>query len=175
MTARPLLRHTIAQLEELFATKRTLADVLKELEAELQFRHVPRAVSLLAKVRAVSKGGNLPAPPKLRSFPRQPEISSAATSVVIPLATTVVPVVQAKSAPPTGEDVPTITLEEAYKLLRATAGSSWAEIEQVRRFLVQRAHPDNLAELSADKRTVVQADVKRANMAYSVILQSKIK
>jgi len=47
MTARPLLRHTVAQLEEMFAARPSDTGTLKALDTELQFRNVPRATALL--------------------------------------------------------------------------------------------------------------------------------
>jgi hypothetical protein len=47
----------VSQLEELFVKSKSDADVLRQLENELQYRQVPRAVALLAKVRAVMRGG----------------------------------------------------------------------------------------------------------------------
>lgn len=47
---RPLMRQNIAQLEALFETLRGDPGTLRQLEHELQNRHVPRAVTLLAEV-----------------------------------------------------------------------------------------------------------------------------
>jgi hypothetical protein len=55
VSSRPLMQHKIGQLEELFSNSGTDVQSLKELEEELQSRHVPRAVKLLAKVQAVLK------------------------------------------------------------------------------------------------------------------------
>ena len=49
---RPLMRQNIAQLEALFETLRGDPGTLRQLEHELQNRHVPRAVTLLAEVQA---------------------------------------------------------------------------------------------------------------------------
>jgi DnaJ-domain-containing protein 1 len=45
------MRHTIADLEQLFDALKTDLKTLKALEEELQHRQTPRAVALLAKVR----------------------------------------------------------------------------------------------------------------------------
>jgi DnaJ-class molecular chaperone len=68
-----------------------------------------------------------------------------------------------------------MTVEDAYKILRATASSTWESIEQSRRQLVQKAHPDNVVGLSADKRTAIQSEAKRVNVAYNVLRQVKIE
>ena len=50
---RPLMQHGVGQLEEMFAKGKSDPKVLKNLELELQYRQVPRAVALLAEVQAV--------------------------------------------------------------------------------------------------------------------------
>jgi len=57
MISRPLLRSTIVEPEALFAAKRTNTDTLNALQTELQFRNVPRATALLAKVKTALGGG----------------------------------------------------------------------------------------------------------------------
>lgn len=64
---RPLMQSRIGDLEELFASSRGNRDVLKQLEHELQFRQVPRALTLLeqvqqAKASAVATTGVAAAP-----------------------------------------------------------------------------------------------------------------
>ena len=54
---RPLMQHGVGQLEEMFAKGKADAKVLKQLEHELQYRQVPRAVALLAEVQAAMNGG----------------------------------------------------------------------------------------------------------------------
>jgi hypothetical protein len=49
---RPLMQHGVGQLEQLFATSKADAKVLKQLENELRYRQVPRAVALLAEVQS---------------------------------------------------------------------------------------------------------------------------
>jgi hypothetical protein len=49
---RPLMQHGVAQLEQLFASSKSDTKVLKQLENELRYRQVPRAVSLLSEVQA---------------------------------------------------------------------------------------------------------------------------
>jgi len=64
--ARPLMQHGVGQLEEMFAKGKADAKVLKQLENELQYRQVPRAVALLAEVQAAMYGG---APDAFAAFP----------------------------------------------------------------------------------------------------------
>src|SRR5665213_1198955 len=150
MTARPLLRHTVAQLEEMFAAKPSDTGTLKALDTELQFRNVPRATALLRKVKSALTGGSLLVPsvqPELFTSARVP-ILSIAQPIMTPPAV-ILPKAVAKPAPPVAE-IPPMALDEAYKALRVTAGASWAEVEQSRFKIVQRAHPDTVAELSAE-------------------------
>jgi len=162
---RPLLSNNVTQLEELFEAERTDADALMELEAELTNRRVPRAVTLLAKVRAALKDGSTSdvsrsIPIQRQLFDGRPATASMPANAV-PLSQT-----PAKPAPPPVAEIPAMPVEEAYKILHATPGSSWAAIEETRRKLVERSHPDNLANLSAEKRTGVRSGAKRANAAY---------
>lgn len=86
---RPLMQHGVGQLEQLFAASKADAKVLKQLENELRYRQVPRAVALLAEVQSalysqpakesspLSTGGKTDAPPKseiLRPPPVQPPL-----------------------------------------------------------------------------------------------------
>lgn len=57
--ARPFIQHRIDALEDLFAKSKNDLKVLRQLEHELKHRQVPRAVTLLVKVRAALK----PLPP----------------------------------------------------------------------------------------------------------------
>jgi hypothetical protein len=71
--ARPLMQRGVAQLEELFAKSKTDPKVLSQLEHELQYRQVPRAVALLAEVQEAMHGATAAA-----ASPRAPEAASAA-------------------------------------------------------------------------------------------------
>jgi hypothetical protein len=72
---RPLMQHGIGQLETLFASSKVNLKVLKQLEHELQFRQVPRALALLEQVQAaIPTAGSAPAPAETGSVPvKQPE------------------------------------------------------------------------------------------------------
>ena len=58
MTARPYIGKTIVELEGLFAASKADPETLKRLAQELEHRNVPRAVSLLARVKAAANGKN---------------------------------------------------------------------------------------------------------------------
>lgn len=116
---RPLMQHGVGQLEQLFASSKTDQKVLKQLESELRFRQVPRAVSLLAEVQAAlysppvaqpkrSKvlapaddlGGILSSPPvqpPLWGLPLAEDVDARAKPPLSPLATTSSPLA---STPP---------------------------------------------------------------------------
>lgn len=55
---RPLMRQGIAQLEALYSASATDLKSLKQLQHELKFRQVPRAVSLLEKVEKAFAGSS---------------------------------------------------------------------------------------------------------------------
>ncbi|SFO09534.1 hypothetical protein SAMN05216386_2615 [Nitrosospira briensis] len=67
-----------------------------------------------------------------------------------------------------------MSVDEAYKILKATSSSTWEAIEQARRQIVQQAHPELLAALGSAQRADVEAKAKRANAASAVLRQSRI-
>lgn len=178
MTARPLLRHSVGQLEELFTQKSADTETLNALAAELQHRSVPRATALLRKVTIALKRGN----PMVQSAPAAvfvPPLIVQAQPTSMPRPP--VPKVQRAAILPktildplkTSTESARMSLEDAYKVLRVTSTASWAEVEQARVKIVQRAHPNAVAELSAEKRAALQAEAKRANAAYASIAASR--
>lgn len=64
-----------------------------------------------------------------------------------------------------------MSIDEAYKILKATSCSTWQTIEQNRRQLVQRAHPERVATLDPERRAHAETEAKRANAAYAVLHQ----
>jgi curved DNA-binding protein CbpA len=64
-------------------------------------------------------------------------------------------------------------LEDAYKLLKATPGSTWESIEQTRRLLVMASHPEKLKGLAEAKRVQVMAEASRVNAAYAVLSRAR--
>lgn len=160
---RPLMQLGVGDLEALFSKSKTDVEVLKQLEHELQYRQVPRAVALLAQVRAATYGVTPAAPAvvltPLASAPRQPTPPTAPA-----------PTPAAKAPQPA---VPVMPLEDAYKLLKSTAGSTWESIEQTRRQLVQQSHPARLKSLSPEKRVQVLAEAKRVNAAYDALCRAR--
>lgn len=189
--SRPLMQYGVGQLEEMFANGRTDPKVLKRLENELQFRQVPRAVSLLAEVQAAKHGATPAAQPSPPPAPRQtqpgapeqpnlweaaaPPTASVASPKVSPLRQapqlgTKEPAEKSSSAQPPAQVMP---LEDAYKLLKATASSTWESIEQTRRQLVQLSSPGRLMALNPEKRSQALVEAKQINAAYAAISQAR--
>jgi hypothetical protein len=189
--ARPLMQHGVGQLEELFAKSQTDQQVLKQLEHELQYRQVPRAVALLAEVQAARYGlapaatqpvPKAPAPvavvpppqPSLWDAQPLPAIRPAApppTVIAAPVAarSALAPAPARAATPP----APVMPLEDAYKLLKATPGSTWEAIEQTRRLLVQTSHPETLRNHSESKRSQALEEANRVNAAYAALSQAR--
>lgn len=183
MTQRPLMQTGIELLERLFRGSKDNATELAKLEAELSHRSTQRAVSLLrlvrlaqrqlaqsgqgdSKVRTTSEPDLFdtaaPPPPKL---PHE-DIEDPAFSKRMKPPTPLAPV-----APPIPE---AMTVDEAYRVLKVTASSTWEAIEQARRELVQRASPENIERVSHEKRAALLAETKKANAAYRVLAQVRI-
>lgn len=174
--ARPLQQLGIVGLEDLFAKSEVELQVLRDLEYELRHRQVPRARSLLVKVRAAIKAvpttaTSVAAPPHLPE-PLGQVGSDLFEAEHVP-----------RQEPKTGEpakvkspawaagELPAISLSDAYKALKATPGSSWESIELTRRQLVQRASPVVAID---EKRRQLQRDAERINGAYRVIALDRL-
>ena len=190
---RPLMLHGVGQLEEIFAKGKADAKLLKQLEHELQYRQVPRAVALLAEVQAAMYGEaaaqqsvGMPAPPPARApapVPQQPGLweCPATPPVVAPPPTapvrTVTPAVPPPEPPPAtkkpSSSTPAMPLDDAYKVLKATPGATWDSIEQTRRTLVQQSHPSRWKALNVEKRAQVLAEANRVNAAYAALSQAR--
>ncbi len=185
---RPLTRHTIAELETLLASSKGNDTVLEHLAHELQFRQVPRAIGLLREVqtalsatepsagklgldttgpvqhrldmRAAPSPGT---PPTLAAKPPAPGGTSNSEALLVALAT--------------HPNCPALTMsvEDAYKALGVTQASTWESIEQIRRQLVRRAHPEHLAPMSKEKRAQAQVEAKWVNAAYLVLMQHRAR
>lgn len=187
---RPLIQHGVGQLEEMFAEGKADPKLLKQLENELQYRQVPRAVALLAEVQASMYGGTpaatqvplVPAPhsaprPAPEPVSRQPDLWSRPATLPFVILPTVVrtgaPEVNPQELPPVTKAppalVPAMPLEDAYKVLNATPGVSWESLEQTRRTLVQQSHPSRGKALSAEKRAQALAEASRVNAAYATL------
>lgn len=188
---RPLMQHGVGQLKEMFASGKADPRVLKQLETELQYRQVPRAVALLAEVQAAMYGGTValqvptvPAPPPARApapapVSQQPDLwgrYAAPPIVAAPPATPIragTPAVKPPEAPPVATSPPAMPLDDACRILKATPGATWESIEQTRRSLVQQSHPSRWKTLSAEKRAQTLTEARRVNAAYAALSQAR--
>lgn len=177
---RPLMQHGVGQLETLFASSKVNLKVLKQLEHELQFRQVPRALALLEQVQAaIPTAGSAPAPAETGSVPvKQPDLWTQ-TPTVQPT-TTPPPSVQRPAGQPTTpvsrpaavvtpRPGSNMTFDDACKVLKVLPTSPWQEVERARCQLVQPSHPDHVASLTPERRDQIRAEARRVNAAYAVM------
>ena len=175
---RPLMRVGVGQLEDLFNKSKSDQAMLRQLEHELQYRQVPRAVALLGEVQAVLYGA-LPSthpaaattsadqPGLWDQTTQQPELTTAPP---IPRERPVVRPLPAFSAEkPAALPPMAVSVEDAYKVLKATSGSTWESIEQTRRVLVQQCHPERLKAMTPERRSSALADARWVNAAYDTL------
>lgn len=176
---RPLMQLGIMELESLFAKSRRDMQALRNLEAELQHRQVPRARSLLEKVLTAIEAANAvtptdaPAPLTIGRTPTgQAELELSDPSRSDGPVTALTKPIGTKPAEQTRNELPSISLVEAYKLLKASPGSNWESIESARRQLVQRASPEIAP---AEQRVRLQEEADRVNAAYRTIVAARAR
>lgn len=181
---RPLIQLGVGNLETLLAKSNADVKVLKQLEHELQYRQVPRAVALLAEVQAAMSrvesvsSATTPLNPAPAPVPQQQSLlDRPATPAAIPRSTE--PGVKAPAPTPIPKTPqaaqPLMSLDDAYKLLKVTAGSTWESIELTRRQLVQQSDPARLKLMSPEKRMQTLAEAKRVNAAYGTLSQARCR
>lgn len=187
---RPLKQHDVGQLEELFAKGKAEPKVLKQLENELRYRQVCRALALLAEVKAATSGGavapgmpSVAAPPAARRpgsapVPKQPGLWERSAAPPVVAASQVAPVRAATSSTKSPEPshtsqsacpVQVMPLDVAYKILKASPQATSESIEQTRRMLVEQSHPSLWKTLSAEKRAQALTDARQANVAHATM------
>lgn len=181
--SRPFIQLGVGELEALFAKSRADVEALKQLVDELQYRQVPRAVALLARVKAEIHG-TLPSKPAASSpKPKQPELWELPPSIAPgpvesspppprPEKPAIAPTLQ-RAAKPSHPASPVLPLQDAYKLLRATPASTWESIEHIRRQLVQESYPTRLKSLNPEQQVQALADAKKVNAAYAVLSEAR--
>lgn len=199
---RPLARLGVDELEALFETSKHDLPALKRLIAELTHRNVPRAIALVVKAqkmlmfleshRAELALGASTAEFATRGLAGTPMPTQNGFDFDIPKFTpTDLPKRQPNQMPsgaglqPRPVVLPVIavpvlepeqimmSIEHAYRILKATSASSWDAIEFSRRQLVARAQPDCVAKLEPAKRKTLQDEAREANIAYKVLLHSR--
>lgn len=190
---RPLMQHGVGQLEEMFAKENADPKVLNQLENELHYRQVPRAVALLAEVQAAMYGATrtlplvVPAQPPQPSTPvaaqvdmwhQPPEVPAGSPPAVIPSRPVAVTATHDAETTPPRRPQPAaqaIPAEHAYKLLKVTPASAWESIEQIRQQLVQLSHPARTRHLGPEQRAQALAEAKRVNGAYLMLSQLRCR
>jgi hypothetical protein len=179
--SRPLIQLGIMELEALFAKSRRDTQVLRNLEAELEHRQVPRARSLLASVRTAMKATDATVSPaalgpavadRASDMLNQPELGLFNPLPSAPPKVTPPAPIASKQASQPIEEGTVIPLSEAYRLLKANLGSSWESIEMVRRQLVQRASP---AVVPTEQQLRLQEEANRINAAYKAIVVARVQ
>lgn len=177
--SRPLMQLGIIELESLFTKSGKDMQVLRNLESELQHRQVPRARSLLTSVQKAMKEMNasvLADPPEPTAVDRPPTATTRPMAGLFNPVCSVQPEikspapVEAMKANQTREEGAVVPLSEAYRLLKANPGSSWASIEMLRRQLVQEASP---AVAPREQRLRLQEEANRINLAYRTIAHAR--
>lgn len=186
--ARPLMQHGVAELKTLFEKSKNDVRTLKKLEYELQHRQVPRAVALLAEVRAAIPEATPSGPLSTQASataPRQSGLWEAPRPSASPESPVVETVSYASATfhrAPAAEkraaavpDAAPMSLEVAYKLLGATPGATWESIEMTRRQLVQQAHPEQTKMLTGERSAEALETARRINAAYVTISDARCK
>ena len=167
---RPLMQSGIGDLERMFDSSPADPQTLEALEYELKFRSVPRAASLLSKVRRASSGAPLiPVPRQELLFEHKP--SAPARQAPLPMTAIV------REAGASSEEQPKsqlkVSVEDACKILKVTPNAPWNTIEQSRRAIVELSRPDYSVKISEEKRQALREDAYKANAAFSALLQAR--
>lgn len=195
---RTLMQLGIAALEEMFETSKTDAKVLRQLENELLHRQVPRAVALMEQVQLAMKRvassalpraqdelplepPAAPAPVPIAPPPERPAPAVVIVSapVTLPTPPSLPPQVRPPAVPPVAAAVtparverapiPTVSFDDACKLLKVTAGAPWQEVELSRRKLVLLSHPRHVVGMALERQEAVRDEARRINAAYAVL------
>jgi hypothetical protein len=179
--SRPLIQRSVSDLEALFANSKSDVGLLKQLEHELQHRQTTRAVALLAEVRVAircetpalisSKGSAAPQQKGLWEQSPTPTVDAAmpVSRAGEPVAAAAVPA-KLKNPP---DAAPSMSLEDAYQLLKMNNSSAWESIEQARRQIVERSHPARLVSMSPEHRVQALEEAKVANTAYALLSRAR--
>jgi hypothetical protein len=190
--SRPLMQSRIQDLEDLFATSRAKLDVLRQLEHELQFRQVPRALTLLEQVQqAQASASTATGGATAAGFPVRPMAATGQQLSLLETPTLVcapqvsghtavsgaqVPVPTTMSAfpqPTAQTPAPAMSLDAAHKLLKVAPGAPWDAVELARRKVVQPSSPLTKG-VTTDQRAKFLATARLVNEAYAVLASARI-
>jgi DnaJ-domain-containing protein 1 len=168
--SRPLMQNGISELERMFETGSADPRMLEALAHELSFRSVPRAATLLSKVRRAAAGtsGTL--------TPNQQALFEHRTSVGTQCSLLSPQSVQSKETVAESTEVqvqPSLSIEEACKVLKVSSNASWDTIEHARRAIVEMARPDRLAKENSANCQVLRQEACLANAALHTLLQMR--
>lgn len=64
--------------------------------------------------------------------------------------------------------------EEACKFLQVTLGAAWETIEQARREVVQKSHPNKIRSFAPERQSAIVEQARRANAAARILFSSRI-
>lgn len=192
---RPLARVGIDELEALAAPPGISAKDLRAIAYELGHRSTLRAGILLDKINLKLKSQDKSVPVDTRDLAGTPTPTQNGFEFDVPIfATAELPKRPPKPAPiaadarPVPVTLPDFTevvasapvtapipmsVEQAYRILKATSASTWDAIEFARRQLVARAQPDRVAKLEPAKRRALLDEAREANIAYKVLLLAR--
>lgn len=167
---RPLMQNGIGELERMFESCQADPQTLEALEYELKFRSVPRAATLLSRVRRISNGAQaIPVPSQEPLFEHQ--LTPPARQDQFPIASPILEI-----AIPNQEQSQSrlkVSVEDACKILKVTPNTPWNTIELSRRDIVELSRPDRLAKVSEEKRLALIEEARKANAALEALLQSR--
>lgn len=176
------MQSRIGDLEDLFATSSAKLDVLRQLEHELQFRQVPRALTLLEQVQRAQASASAATSGAGSATGR----AAAAGSAVRPMAATgqlsLLPTPTLVRTPQVSghtaisgaqAPAPAMSLEAAHKILKVAPGVPWDAVELARRKIVQPSSPLTNG-VEADQRARFLATARLVNDAYAVLASARI-
>ena len=165
--------------------------MLRQLEHELQFRQVPRALMLLEQVQQAQASASTAT--GRATAAGSPGLPMAATEQLSLLETstfvrasrvrdhTAVSGAQLPVSPPMSafpqrsaqRPAPTMTLDAAHRLLKVPPGAPWEAVELARRKAVQPSSPLTKG-VPADQRATFLASARQTNAAYAVLAAARI-
>jgi hypothetical protein len=161
----------------MFATSQADSSLLERLRNELRYRNVPRAIALQRKVEtalggAPNQGGAKDSPPSQQVL----ELASKATAPAASTAVTTRTIANRPSpaSQSLDQEIPTMSFDEALKVLSVNRNSPWDAVEKARRNKVNNAHPTKLGALAEGRRTTLVVEAKRANQALLVLAKARM-
>jgi len=167
---RPLMQNGIAELERMFESSQSDPQILDALESELRFRSVPRAATLLNRVRK-AMNGHPDAPAASQELLFGHDVSVPIQEAQFP---TALPVQNTReSRKRETEPALIVSVDDACKILKVTANASWDSVEHSRRAIVELARPDRLEKFAEAKRKALQQDALEANAALKALFEAR--